>query len=75
MFHGQLGPSFGNWTRAEWYARDIIEDLSHFVNGWSEWTYTVNISVGALHNYSLVTKWTPKCRAAPAWCLTMISMR
>lgn len=46
VFHGQLGPSFGNWTRAEWYARDIIEDLNHFVNGWSEWTYTVNITVG-----------------------------
>ncbi|CAJ0601103.1 unnamed protein product [Cylicocyclus nassatus] len=31
------GPILGDWHRAEEYAEDIIEDLNHYVAGWTDW--------------------------------------
>ncbi|KAL6739852.1 hypothetical protein Aduo_013255 [Ancylostoma duodenale] len=33
----QRGPLMGDWGRAQEYAVDIIEDLNHFVAGWTDW--------------------------------------
>ncbi|XP_064474562.1 lysosomal acid glucosylceramidase-like isoform X1 [Ornithodoros turicata] len=34
--------SLGNWNRAETYAFDIIQDLSHWVTGWVDWNLALN---------------------------------
>ncbi|XP_064474561.1 lysosomal acid glucosylceramidase-like isoform X5 [Ornithodoros turicata] len=34
--------SLGNWDRAETYAFDIIQDLSHWVTGWVDWNLALN---------------------------------
>lgn len=41
------GPSAGNWTRAEMYARDIIENLNLGSSvGWIDWNLALNMSGG-----------------------------
>ncbi|XP_072389814.1 lysosomal acid glucosylceramidase-like [Diabrotica undecimpunctata] len=36
----------GNWTRAELYAKDIIQDLNHWVQGWVDWNMVLNTKGG-----------------------------
>ncbi|XP_015795452.1 glucosylceramidase [Tetranychus urticae] len=36
----------GNWTRAETYAVDIIEDLNRFTTGWLDWNLALNTQGG-----------------------------
>ncbi|GMT24114.1 hypothetical protein PFISCL1PPCAC_15411 [Pristionchus fissidentatus] len=36
------GVSLGNFTRAMWYAQDIVEDLTHSVSGWVDWNIALD---------------------------------
>ncbi|KAF8375818.1 hypothetical protein PRIPAC_82247 [Pristionchus pacificus] len=36
------GVSLGNFTRAMWYAKDILEDLTHSVSGWVDWNIALD---------------------------------
>ncbi|XP_051159839.1 uncharacterized protein LOC127280694 [Leptopilina boulardi] len=36
----------GSWTRAENYAKNIIENLSHWVTGWIDWNMALNMEGG-----------------------------
>ena len=36
----------GSWQRAENYAKDIIEDLLHWTNGWVDWNLAVDTNGG-----------------------------
>ncbi|XP_021368605.1 glucosylceramidase-like [Mizuhopecten yessoensis] len=36
----------GDWSRAESYARDILEDLGHWVTGWTDWNIALNMEGG-----------------------------
>ncbi|XP_052802399.1 lysosomal acid glucosylceramidase-like [Mya arenaria] len=36
----------GNWSRAEQYYTDIIQDLNHGVSGWVDWNMALDISGG-----------------------------
>ncbi|XP_075534862.1 lysosomal acid glucosylceramidase-like [Dermacentor variabilis] len=36
----------GSWKRAELYARDILEDLNHWVSGWMDWNLALNVEGG-----------------------------
>lgn len=38
--------SFGNWTRAETYASDIIEDFKRMTSGWIDWNLALNMEGG-----------------------------
>ncbi|XP_060062556.1 lysosomal acid glucosylceramidase-like isoform X1 [Ylistrum balloti] len=40
--HVQLG----SWYRGETYAHDIIEDLNHWVTGWTDWNIALNMEGG-----------------------------
>lgn len=34
--------ALGSWNRAESYSKDIIEDLNHWVTGWTDWNIALN---------------------------------
>ncbi|XP_042223421.1 lysosomal acid glucosylceramidase-like isoform X2 [Homarus americanus] len=36
----------GSWTRAEDYAVDIIENLEHWVSGWTDWNLALDVKGG-----------------------------
>ncbi|CAG6015364.1 unnamed protein product [Menidia menidia] len=36
------GVKLGSWERAEHYAHDILEDLNHYVVGWTDWNLALN---------------------------------
>ncbi|XP_077513151.1 lysosomal acid glucosylceramidase-like [Amblyomma americanum] len=36
----------GSWERAELYATDILEDLNHWVTGWTDWNLALNTGGG-----------------------------
>lgn len=36
----------GSWERAEQYANDILEDLTHWASGWTDWNLALNIHGG-----------------------------
>ncbi|KAK7070253.1 hypothetical protein SK128_023713 [Halocaridina rubra] len=36
------GPYLGDWTRAENYARDILENCNHFATGWVDWNMALD---------------------------------
>uniref|UniRef100_T1JDD3 Glucosylceramidase n=1 Tax=Strigamia maritima TaxID=126957 RepID=T1JDD3_STRMM len=38
--------SLGSWDRAESYAYDIIQDLGHWVVGWTDWNLALNLEGG-----------------------------
>ncbi|CAI5449246.1 unnamed protein product [Caenorhabditis angaria] len=40
------GPELGKWSRAEQYANDLISDIGHFVNGWVDWNYALDLEGG-----------------------------
>lgn len=40
------GVVLGDWNRAEKYAKDIIEDLSHYVTGWIDWNLALDLQGG-----------------------------
>ncbi|XP_036395027.1 lysosomal acid glucosylceramidase [Megalops cyprinoides] len=40
------GVKLGSWDRAEDYAHDIIEDLNHFVTGWTDWNLALDLGGG-----------------------------
>uniref|UniRef100_A0A8R1V4Z2 Glucosylceramidase n=1 Tax=Pristionchus pacificus TaxID=54126 RepID=A0A8R1V4Z2_PRIPA len=42
-FHG---PAFGEWERAEGYAKSIILDLNNFVGGWTDWNIALDTEGG-----------------------------
>ncbi|RNA28300.1 glucosylceramidase [Brachionus plicatilis] len=45
---GSFGPAviLGSFERAESYVRDIIEDLSHWVTGWTDWNIALDLKGG-----------------------------
>uniref|UniRef100_A0A914DEK2 Glucosylceramidase n=1 Tax=Acrobeloides nanus TaxID=290746 RepID=A0A914DEK2_9BILA len=47
------GPSYGDWSRGDRYAHDIIEDLNHWVVGWTDWNLCLDIQGGPnwVNNY------------------------
>ncbi|XP_058876496.1 lysosomal acid glucosylceramidase-like isoform X2 [Acipenser ruthenus] len=45
-FPWEKGVRLGSWDRAERYAHDIIEDLNHFVTGWTDWNLALDLSGG-----------------------------
>ncbi|XP_072316396.1 lysosomal acid glucosylceramidase [Eucyclogobius newberryi] len=40
------GVKLGSWDRAEQYARDILEDLNHYVVGWTDWNLALDQTGG-----------------------------
>ncbi|CAI5662238.1 unnamed protein product [Oreochromis niloticus] len=40
------GVMLGSWDRAEQYAHDIIEDLNHYVVGWTDWNLALDPNGG-----------------------------
>ncbi|MEQ2214843.1 hypothetical protein XENOCAPTIV_021722, partial [Xenoophorus captivus] len=40
------GVKLGSWDRAEKYAHDIIEDLNHYVVGWTDWNLALDPTGG-----------------------------
>ncbi|XP_033957852.1 lysosomal acid glucosylceramidase [Pseudochaenichthys georgianus] len=40
------GVKLGDWDRAEHYAWDIIEDLNHYVVGWTDWNLALDQTGG-----------------------------
>ncbi|XP_031431718.1 lysosomal acid glucosylceramidase isoform X2 [Clupea harengus] len=40
------GVKLGSWERAEDYAHDIIEDLNHYVTGWTDWNLALDLGGG-----------------------------
>lgn len=36
----------GSWERAEFYASDILEDLNHWVSGWTDWNLVLDTQGG-----------------------------
>ncbi|KAA8591650.1 hypothetical protein FQN60_017024, partial [Etheostoma spectabile] len=40
------GVKLGSWDRAEQYAHDIIEDLNHYVVGWTDWNLALDQTGG-----------------------------
>ncbi|CAJ0570088.1 unnamed protein product, partial [Mesorhabditis spiculigera] len=45
-FLGVHGPILGDWSRAENYAADIIDDLNNFVSGWVDWNLVLDTTGG-----------------------------
>ena len=45
------GPMLGYWSRAADYAKDIIDDLNHWVTGWIDWNLVLDETGGP--NYAL----------------------
>ncbi|XP_061173472.1 lysosomal acid glucosylceramidase-like [Saccostrea echinata] len=45
--------NLGNWKHAEGYAHDIMQDLEHWVTGWTDWNLALNLEGGPnwVHNY------------------------
>lgn len=45
--------NLGNWKHAEGYANDIMQDLEHWVTGWTDWNLALNMEGGPnwVHNY------------------------
>ncbi|VDD89654.1 unnamed protein product [Enterobius vermicularis] len=42
----EQGPKPGSWTRAENYAKDIIENLENWVVGWTDWNLALDLQGG-----------------------------
>lgn len=40
------GVRLGSWDRAEQYAHDIIQDLNHYVAGWTDWNLALDLQGG-----------------------------
>ncbi|KAJ0000455.1 hypothetical protein NQD34_012297 [Periophthalmus magnuspinnatus] len=40
------GVKLGSWYRAEQYAHDILEDLNHYVVGWTDWNLALDQTGG-----------------------------
>lgn len=40
------GVKLGSWDRAEQYAHDILEDLNHYVVGWTDWNLALDQNGG-----------------------------
>ena len=36
----------GDWDRGERYIHNIIEDLNHWVVGWTDWNLALDLQVG-----------------------------
>ncbi|XP_015783278.1 putative glucosylceramidase 4 [Tetranychus urticae] len=45
-FAPDAGVMLGNWTRAETYARDIIEGLNRWSTGWVDWNIVLSMDGG-----------------------------
>ena len=41
------GPKLGNWTNGILYAKDIIEDMQHWVIGWTDWNLALTPQGGS----------------------------
>uniref|UniRef100_A0A1I7VFG0 Glucosylceramidase n=1 Tax=Loa loa TaxID=7209 RepID=A0A1I7VFG0_LOALO len=39
-------PILGDWSRGDMYAHDIIQDLSHWVSGWTDWNLCLDLRGG-----------------------------
>uniref|UniRef100_A0A0R3RWK4 Glucosylceramidase n=1 Tax=Elaeophora elaphi TaxID=1147741 RepID=A0A0R3RWK4_9BILA len=39
-------PLLGDWSRGDMYAHDIIQDLSHWVSGWTDWNLCLDLKGG-----------------------------
>ncbi|XP_077383290.1 lysosomal acid glucosylceramidase [Festucalex cinctus] len=42
----ERGVKLGSWQRAEQYAHDILEDLNHYVTGWTDWNLALDQTGG-----------------------------
>lgn len=40
------GPDLGDWSRAEDYAKDIMEDLQNWAAGWTDWNLCLDLQGG-----------------------------
>lgn len=40
------GPSLGNWSHAESYIKDIMQDLKYNVTGWVDWNMVLDVTGG-----------------------------
>ncbi|KAJ0066058.1 hypothetical protein NL108_001300, partial [Boleophthalmus pectinirostris] len=40
------GVKLGSWDRAEQYAHDILQDLNHYVEGWTDWNLALDQTGG-----------------------------
>uniref|UniRef100_A0A1I7YYR4 Glucosylceramidase n=1 Tax=Steinernema glaseri TaxID=37863 RepID=A0A1I7YYR4_9BILA len=40
------GPILGDWSRADAYAHDIIQDLNNYVAGWTDWNLCLDMEGG-----------------------------
>lgn len=40
------GVKLGSWERAEQYAHDILQDLNHYVVGWTDWNLALDLGGG-----------------------------
>lgn len=38
--------ALGSWSRAESYSKDIIQDLNHWVTGWTDWNIALDLQGG-----------------------------
>ncbi|KAL3841983.1 hypothetical protein ACJMK2_020059 [Sinanodonta woodiana] len=38
--------ALGDWSRAERYAKDILQDLQHWVTGWTDWNMALDMQGG-----------------------------
>ncbi|XP_029646236.1 lysosomal acid glucosylceramidase [Octopus sinensis] len=38
--------ALGSWKRAESYSKDIIQDLNHWVTGWTDWNMALDLEGG-----------------------------
>ena len=44
----------GDWKRGELYLDNIIEDLNHWVTGWTDWNLALDMGVRALKNVKIM---------------------
>lgn len=49
------GPKYGDWRRAEKYAWNMIENLSNWFVGWTEWNWALDIDVSPSTSYNTMT--------------------
>ena len=40
----------GDWLRGEHYLYNILEDLNHWVVGWTDWNLALDMMASFLHN-------------------------
>ena len=44
-------PLLGSWARGEQYLYNILEDLNHWVTGWTDWNLALDLQVMSMHEF------------------------